>query len=66
MGEIIDLESYRKQRKRRLAESRNTAKRHGQNRRRTDLDRLRPAVEPLDMGTADRAADTEPDEPSTD
>ncbi len=67
MGEVIDLESYRRQRKRRPIETRAVgtnaaANRRGRNRGRSEHDRLRPAVEPLDRGrgSVDPAAEGEP------
>ena len=50
MGEIIDLESYRRLRKRRLVETSAVANRRNGNRSRPEHDRLRPAVEPVDIG----------------
>ncbi len=50
MGEIIDLESYRRQRKRRLVETSAAANRRNRSRNRSENDRLRPAVEPVDIG----------------
>jgi len=73
MGEIIDLDSYRRQHKRRPVETNVAANRRGQNRRRSERDQVRPAVEPLDRGrgnvdpaTVDPGADVEPDDKSTD
>jgi len=50
MGEIVDLESYRRQRRRRLVETNAAASRRGRNGGRSERDRLRPAVEPIDPG----------------
>ena len=50
MGEIVDLESYRKQRRRRLVETNAAASRRGRTGNRSERDRLRPAVEPINPG----------------
>jgi len=68
MGEIVDLENYRRQRRRRLVETNAAANRRGQSRNRTEHDRLRPAVEPVDIGRGriEPAADVKPDGKSAD
>lgn len=55
MGEIVDLDSYRRQRKRRPAEVKHPAARRG--RKPTKDEHARPAIEPLDSrrGGADPA-----------
>jgi hypothetical protein len=64
MGEIIDLENFRRQRKRYLVETTAAANRRNQNRDRTERERVRPAVEPLDRGrgSLDPAAGAKPDD----
>ena len=53
MGEIVDLESYRKRRKRKAQEARTAAvRRHGE-RPRATRERSQPAVEPSDPNRAE-------------
>jgi len=64
MGEVIDLESYRRQHKRRpvetsAVEANAAANRRGRNRGGVERDRTRPAVEPLDRGSANPATNSE-------
>ncbi|HEX9792144.1 MAG TPA: hypothetical protein VGA60_15910 [Kiloniellales bacterium] len=72
MGEIVDLESYRRLRKRRLVETSAVANRRAGNRSRSEHDRLRPAVEPVDIGrrrsepAGNTKPDTKPDDKSSD
>lgn len=63
MGEIIDLDSYRRQRRRRV-ESRAATFRRDRNRHPAKDDRVRPAVEPSDArrGGLDRIAKSDPDD----
>jgi len=65
MGEIIDLEFYRRQRKRRLVDTNvaepdaakmtGAANRRDRRRNRTERDRLRPAIAPPAVEVLDRA-----------
>jgi len=78
MGEIIDLDSYRRQHKRHPVETSTAgtgavetsvaANRRGRNRGRSKRDRVRPAVEPFDRDPAivDPEVEAEPDDTSAD
>ncbi len=73
MGEIVDLESYRKQRQRRAAESAaSEAAAAGRRRARSGAEpkdhRSRPAIESIERGgtEADRAAKIDRNDPKSD
>ena len=65
MGEIVDLESYRKRRRRRASESAVAGRRRGRSGAEPKDHRARPAIESIESGGAesDRVAKNERDEP---
>ncbi len=68
MGEIVDLESYRKQRQRRASESAAGDRRRGRSGAEPKDHRSRPAFESIESGGAevDRAAKIDRDDPKSD
>ena len=68
MGEIVDLESYRKQRQRRASESAAAGRRRGRSGAEPKDHRSRPAIESIESGgaEADRAAKIDRDDPKSD
>ncbi len=68
MGEIVDLESYRKRRQRRASESATAARRGGRSGAEPKDHRSRPAIESIESGggEADRAAKIDRDDPKSD
>ena len=68
MGEIIDLESYRKQRQRRASEAAAAGRRRERSGAEPKDQRPRPAIESIESGgaEADRAAKIDRDGPKSD
>ncbi len=68
MGEIVDLESYRKQRQRRASESAASGHRRKRSGAEPKDHRSRPAIESVESGgaEADRAAMIDRDDPKSD
>ena len=68
MGEIVDLESYRKRRQRRASESALAGRRRERSGAEPKDHRSRPAIESIESGgtEADRAAKIDRDDPKAD
>ncbi len=68
MGEIIDLESYRKRRQRRASESAAAGRRRERSGAKPKDHRPRPAIESIESGgaEADRAAKIDRNDPKSD
>ncbi len=68
MGEIVDLESYRKQRQSRASESAVAGRRRERSGAKPKDPRSRPAIEIIESGgaEADRAAKIDRDDPKSD
>ncbi len=68
MGEIVDLESYRKQRQRRASELAAAGRRRGRSGAEPKDHRSRPAIESIESGgaEADRVAKIDRDDPKVD
>ncbi len=68
MGEIVDLESYRKQRQRRASEPAVAGRRRERSGAEPKDHRSRPAIESIESGSAEanRAAKIDRDDPKSD
>ena len=68
MGEIVDLESYRKRRRRRASESAAAGRRRERSGAKPKDHRSRPAIESIESNgaEADRAAKIDRDDPKSD